>query len=173
MDESARNVFPARIRLALAGVFVVVVAGCVHRSRELADAEIDVKCRMECGIRVFQTVTVERSQSRVIGKPTWTTGNMERPVGSDFVLKRSHVFSQPHGVSVYKYTTWLERRSDGKRLSEMTWYFREGDEVFHGKHFPQPPLGIEQLVEQTLMLPPPNSSMQPTGKSVPAADAER
>jgi len=144
------------IGATLVGAAIVLPAGCVLSvtiPRSLADAQIEPKCSSECGIRVFETVPLNSNESRAVGAATLANGIQERSVGTRFILKQSHYFFRPVGTAAYRYTTWIERRSDGKRLSEMIWYFREGDEVFHGRHFPSPPPTEEQLLERTLLHP--------------------
>lgn len=164
------------VGVTISGTLVLLPASCVLSvtiPRSFADADIEPKCKAECGIRVFEKIAVTTEESRSIGKVTFSRGGMEWPVGTDYVLRQSHVFSQPYGVAVYRYATSLEQRMGAKKLGEITWYFRQGDEVFHGKHFPQSPPTKEQLVEQALVVRPPNNSLQTGPAQAPAADLER
>ena len=55
-----------------------------------------------------------------------------------------------YGASVTKYTTWIERIDDNKRISEMTQYLREGDEMHHGKFCPNN-ITEKTLIDQTFI----------------------
>jgi hypothetical protein len=140
--------------------------------RGLADRQIEPICKVECGIKVFEEASLNPGQAFSIGKTDWTDPEQSRPLGELYKLKKSHVFTRPYGVAVYRYTTWIERTIDRKRMSEMTWYVRQGDEIFHGKHFPDPPPKDEELIARTLQWSPPNPSLQ-HGPAASGRPAER
>ena len=126
---------------------VVLLQTLIGRAR--ADRDIQPLCQADGGIRIFEKAQLRPGEAMTIGPTDWAQQNAGRAIGSDYKLRQSYVHMRLHGASVYKYTTWVERTSDQKRLSELTWYFREGDEVFHGKHCPENP-SEDNLVRQTL-----------------------
>lgn len=121
--------------------------------RTLADWEIQPLCKAEGGIRVFEKDHLALGESLTPGSINWSSYDEGRSIGKNFRIKRTHVFMKKYGAAVYKYTAWVERNSDKKRLSELTWYFREGNEIFHGKHCPENP-SEQELIFKTLSIPP-------------------
>ncbi|MBN8780782.1 hypothetical protein [Thiobacillus sp.] len=118
--------------------------------RTLADWSIAPMCKADGGIRVFEKIQLGPGKFAVPEETNWAQYNEGRRILDDYRIIKSHAFSKPYGAAVYKYTTWIERISDKKRLSEMTQYFREGDEMFHGKHCPGD-ITEKTLIDRTFM----------------------
>lgn len=102
-------------------------------------------CEAGGGIRVFEKVQLEKGKFATPAETNWSAYEQGRLILKDYQIKKTHTFLKLHGAAVYKYITWIERNSDQKRLSEMTQYFRQGDEMFHGKHC------LENITEKTLI----------------------
>ena len=113
--------------------------------RYMADWSIKPMCEADGGIRVFEKVQLEKGKFATPAQTNWSDYQHGRLILKDYQIKKTHTFLKLHGAAVYKYITWIERNSDQKRLSEMIQYFRQGDEMFHGKHCP------ENITEKTLI----------------------
>ena len=113
--------------------------------RYMADWSIKPMCEAGGGIRVFEKVQLEKGKFATPAETNWSAYEQGRLILKDYQIKKTHTFLKLHGAAVYKYITWIERNSDQKRLSEMTQYFRQGDEMFHGKHC------LENITEKTLI----------------------
>ena len=118
--------------------------------RTLADWSIAPMCQSDGGMRVFEEIQLGPGKLAVPEETNWSKYDEGRRILNDYRIVKSHVFSRPYGAAVYKYTTWIERISDKKRLGEMTQYFREGDEMFHGKHCPSD-VSEKTLIDRTFM----------------------
>lgn len=117
----------------------------------LADIEVARLCKMDGGIRVFETAHLAPGESLVPGPIDWAHYDSGRTIGQQFRIKQNHAFWHEYGAAVYKYTVWVERNTDKKRLSERIWYLREGNEIFHGTHCPEHETD-EELIARTLTL---------------------
>ncbi len=159
--QQSQNLNPIRIqinkwgiRVLMAGVvlygLMIVPIHIMQSKRKLADKEIAPMCKEDGGIRVFESISLQRGQFATPREEDLSSKDHSRIILNDYVIKRRSDFWKLQDVSVYKYITWIERISDKKRLSEMIQYFREGDEVFHGKHCPD---GITEksLIDQTFI----------------------
>lgn len=103
---------------------------------------------------MFETAHLAPGESLVPGPIDWSSYDSGRTIGQQFRIKQSHAFWHDYGSAVYKYTVWVERNTDKKRLSERIWYLREGNEMFHGMLCPEHETD-EELIAQTLTLPNP------------------
>ncbi len=149
--QSARKGFGCLLVIFIAVIAVpVVLLGPTLVPRTLADWSIAPMCKADGGIRVYEKIQLGRGKFAVPEETNWAHYDQGRKILDDYRIMKSHVFSRPYGAAVYKYTTWIERISDKKRLSEMTQYFRQGDEMFHGKHCPDD-ITEKTLIDQTFI----------------------
>lgn len=119
--------------------------------RTLADKAIEPICLKEAGIRVAVPVQLEKGEFPSID-PVDRSGEVVGTILNKYRVVRRHEFKRMYSAAVYKYVTGIERISDGARLAEMTQFFREGDEVFHGKFCPAN-ISERDLVLATFRMP--------------------
>ena len=86
--------------------------------RTLADWTIAPMCKADGGIRVFEKIQLGPGKFAVPEETNWSQYDEGRRILDDYRIVRSHVFSKPYGAAVYKYSIWIERIADKKRLRE-------------------------------------------------------
>ena len=156
MNESVQEPKGCLRIAAFVGIFVVVFVFSCIGPRMVTDREVDTLCKTDGGIRVFQTGQLDPGESFIPNDVDKSTKDDGRSIGKNFWIKKSHRVWMLRGVSeITKETTWIERKFDSMRLSEMTKYARYGGEGFGSKICP-PNLSENDLIAQTLTASVPN-----------------
>jgi hypothetical protein len=118
-------------RLAALLVALELMAGCATAGKMELDAEIDRRCAVDGGIKVYETVQLPPEQFEQSGDPIFFRPSKgEDGLGPDYVYKSETTWLNPGGEQVvpraWRTHDQVFRRADGKLLGESVYYGRYG-----------------------------------------------
>ncbi len=128
-------------RIAGTALVVLLALGMSGCERWRLDQQMDVLCKQDGGIKVYETVTLPASEFSNVGQPLaryaqQATATEDR-LGPDyrFVLNREALVgpqanAQKGEGQLMRIHNAIYRRSDGRLLGEQIWYSRSGGDWF-------------------------------------------
>lgn len=111
------------------------------------DRQVRELCAKDGGVRVYETVGLPSERFNQWGQVNFYQPDQgENALGAEYVFKRETFYYKQGNPDLFRLSTQVSRRSDGKLLGESVFYKRGGGDLpgpWHGTSFMCPELSIK------------------------------
>ena len=121
----------------VAKIVLPLFSDCVTPSQIMADAELDLLCAIDGGIRVYETVMLSPDKLNKYGQINFYRPTLgESALGSEYTYKRDFRYYRKgdpavqgiHVIGMKRHNIQVTRKTDMKLLGEVVMYYRVGSD---------------------------------------------